>query len=62
MADLKTSELLTLMDREANLLEADNWHQGAILMRLAADLIREQRVALSKPRIVDCDTGETIYP
>lgn len=38
---MKDSELVTLLDREAKSLEQDNWHEAAILLRLAAERIRK---------------------
>jgi hypothetical protein len=34
------NELLAVMDREAELLTADNWHAAASVMREAAELVR----------------------
>lgn len=38
---MRLTELLTLMDREADLLAAENNHSASILMRAGAEKIRE---------------------
>lgn len=37
---MTTNELLAVIDREADLLEADNWHAAAAIMREAAEHLR----------------------
>lgn len=37
---MTTNELLAVIDREADLLEADNWHAAAAVMRETAEHLR----------------------
>ncbi|MCB0252109.1 MAG: hypothetical protein KDI55_00085 [Anaerolineae bacterium] len=37
---MTTNELLAVIDREAALLDADNWHAAAAIMREAAEHLR----------------------
>lgn len=37
---MTTNELLAVIDREAGMLEADNWHAAAAVMREAAEHLR----------------------
>jgi hypothetical protein len=37
---MKTNELLSVIDREAHLLDDDNWHAAAAVMRETAERLR----------------------
>jgi len=37
---IRTNDLLAIIDREANLLDEDNWHAAATVMRETAERLR----------------------
>lgn len=49
---MTTNDILAVMDREAALLEADNWHASAVIMREAADHLRARAEVDRRARAV----------
>lgn len=43
---MKTNDMLAVIDREAELLTADNWHAAAAVMKEAAERMRVMALRL----------------
>ena len=55
-----TNELLAVIDREADLLEADNWHAAAAIMREAAEHLRARAKIELHARLLEAVWSGTV--